>query len=224
MADLLGKDSYSNSKNQSYLFTGFAFCANCGGLLYHRECKHKSGSNVYWQCINRNCRDKRNINERELVTAVHEILKSHMRTVLRSSKPLTADMVTENIENDIVIKGFNDKIKQINDTKAKLSAQIDNGTVTAIEYEEMNSFYDSKIVALNAQKESILCKKKKMINCIDEISARFEKYCELPELTREIIVTFIDKVVVESKSSINIFFRYADFFAQEESGGENSGS
>ena len=215
VADLLGKDNYSNS-DKSYLFTGFAFCENCERPLYHRECKHKTGSNVYWQCMNRQCKNKRNINEKTLISAVHETLKLHVKSALES--PMTADMIVQNFNNDTLIKELDTEIERIENVKSCLPSQVENGTITTIDYESMVVFYDSKIAKLNSEKESIIAKKQKLINCIDEITARFKKYCEIPELTREIVVTFIEQIIVENRQSIKIFFRYSGLVGGDENG------
>jgi DNA invertase Pin-like site-specific DNA recombinase len=217
VADLLSKDSYSNSSSKSYLFTGFALCGNCEGTLFHRT----SGNNVYWQCMNKVCKDKRNINEKNLVTVVHEILKSHIKSVLGSS-PVVKSQISHSSDSDFRAAELDKQIERIGKTKSNLCTQLKDGVISSVEYEEMNSFYEAKVTKLYAQKNEIINKKNKLLSCIDDITSRFKKYYEMPELTREIVATFIDRIVVESKTSVNIFFRYSDFFTN--SGGESNGS
>ena len=233
VSDLLSKDNYSNSRNESYLFTGFAICGNCRRALFHRENKTKNGSNIYWQCMNKDCRDKRNINEKKLVAAVQETLKAHIKLVLDYSKPVVPTKLFKSAENDEQIKELDKQIKKIKATQKKLLKQMQDEVMSSAEYDEMTAYYQSRLIIIEAEKEEVLKRKTKLLNCIDDISARFKIYSELPELTREVIATFINKVVVENKKSITISFRYADFFVENEKvttngnflkGGEENGS
>jgi DNA invertase Pin-like site-specific DNA recombinase len=217
VADLLGRDSYSADK-ENYIFSSFVFCGNCGNTLIHRI----SEKNVYWQCKNVKCRDKRNINEKTLKEAVFETLKTHIRLVLDYTKPITAGDVIKNAESDNEAKLLDKEIERVKSTQSNLWEQAQNGVISVTEYEEMNAFYESRAAKIEFEKAEIIMRKEKLVNCIDDIKARFKKYAGMTELTRELVVTFIEKIEVENKNSVKIFFRYANFF--EEEGGDKNGS
>jgi DNA-directed RNA polymerase subunit M/transcription elongation factor TFIIS len=208
VADLLSKDNYGSRNCESYLFSGFAFCENCGHVLYHR----KAQNNIYWQCMNKNCGDKRNINERNLVDAVLETLKMHMKSVIDFSEPIAAIEKEQEAVSNARINELNKQICAVAKKQSKLELQLSGGIIEPCDYEEMTAFYKIKSAQFQAEKDNVFKKQSKLIECIDEITARFKMYCEIPVLTREIVVTFIEKIVVESKNSVNIFFRYADLF------------
>ncbi len=211
--DLLQRDSYSCLKKGSYLFSGFAFCGNCGQQMVHRE-------NGQWRCRNKDCTCKAIIKEDVLAGAVFRTLKQHMAVVLNQVDylPATADSETEMSVSEQELKKLETLILDTQDSQKRLLTQKENGVVSQADYEEMMAFYDSKIKKVQHQIEQIQHKKSQILNCLDEIREQYQSYAEFSELTRKILVTFVEKVEVFSKTKIRIYFRYADFFRGDKSG------
>jgi DNA invertase Pin-like site-specific DNA recombinase len=226
--DLLLKDSYSNSQGKSYLFSGFVFCGNCGQQLYHRQCdykgKKKSTSHTYYVCRNKECCDKKNIAEKDLATAVLETLQTHLRLVIDYSQPKNlTEIIEDTNNNNEFISAYTEQIQNIEETRRTLVKRLEENVISDKEFDEMDAYYKQKIIKITAEKEEILNRKKRVAVRISDVIERFKEYSEMSELTRGILVTFIEKIIVESKKSINISFRYENFFTSEN-GGENNGS
>lgn len=208
--DLLQKDNYSKARKESYLFSSFAFCGNCGKPLYHRQ---TNGKTVYWECRNKECCNKGTIKEPILIDTVFKTLKMHMDVVLNHAKPIYESNAIPNTSLiDLQQKEIMQQIEQLKESKSCLAKQKDLGVITENDVLEMSKFYDSKISKAEFEIEEIQNRRQRMLNCIDEIREQYRRYFEMSELTRGIIVTFIEKIEVFSKHKIRIFFRYEDFF------------
>lgn len=219
--DLLEKDSYSKTNKQSYLFSSFAYCGNCGELLYHKQNDNK----VYWFCKNKNCKQRGNIREEILANTVFEVLKKHMNIVLNNlddcdfSKNL--DLINSNIQ-DTQNAELEKQIAKAEKSKENLSLQSKQGIISTEDFAEMSGFFDKKIAKLKFEIEQNNKQNQMLLACADEIKQKYEQYFEMQELTRAMVVTFIEKIEVFSKTKIRIYFRYENIFSGL--GGAENGS
>ena len=85
----------------------------------------------------------------------------------------------------------------------------------------MNQFYLGKIAKNESECEEIRSQKMRLLECADEIKNQYRKYFDTSELTRSMLVTFIEKIEVFSKTKIKIYFRYEDIFRTD---GDTNGS
>ena len=218
--DLMQRDSYVNSKKGCYLFTSFAYCGSCGKLLYHRQ----EGENyVSWQCKNKECNCKGRMSESSLSEAVFETLKKHIEIVVNHSEPVEMpDIISDSSAADMETTELENQIKQLKDSKIRLTEQKENGAVSDSDYDEMVQFYNYKITKAEREKEDIQNRKLRILRSIGEIKKRYKRYTEMTELTRATVVAFIDKIEVFGTSKIRIHFRYEDFFKSD--GGDVNGS
>jgi hypothetical protein len=177
-------------------------------MLYHRT----AGRNVYWQCMNKKCTGKRNINEKNLVESVRETLKMHMKLSIDFSKPVAVLKEEQKDFENSQIRHLNSRISVLRKKSKGLLLQAEKGVVSSEDFKELNAFYSSSLAQFQAEKENVFKKRNRLINNIDEVRERYRTYSDLEKLTRELVVTFIEKIVVESKNSVILFFRYADFF------------
>ncbi|MBR0484734.1 MAG: recombinase family protein, partial [Oscillospiraceae bacterium] len=219
--DLLKKDSYSNHEKKSYLFSGFAFCGNCGKVLYHR---HDKGRAANWQCRNTSCKCKGSINEKPLTDAVFTTLKTHISLVLNPEEYLlendTAEL--EQTISETELKEYEAEISRAKNAKEMLLIQKEKSVISQDDCDEMMHFYNDKIRKAEYQIGQIQHRKTQIQNCISEVREQYRQYAEMTELTRRLLVTFIEKIEVFSKTKIRIYFRYADFFKEEGGGKDGS--
>ena len=85
----------------------------------------------------------------------------------------------------------------------------------------MYEFYTNKIAKAKFEADEFCNQKIELLECADEIKSQYEKYFNDTELTRSMVVTFIEKIEVFEKTKIKIHFRYEDIF---RTGGEIIGS
>lgn len=210
--DLLQKDNYSKAKKESYLFSSFAFCGNCGSPLYHRQ---DGGRAAYWQCKNKACQQKGTIKEPVLIETVFKTLKLHMDVVLNHAVPIIPDSISGTSLVDLQQQELTRQVEQLKQSKIHLSEQEKLGVITESDLLEMTRFYDAKIAKAEFEIAETQNQKVRMLSCMDEIREQYCKYFEMTELTRGTVVTFIEKIEVFSKDKIRIVFRYGDFFRMD---------
>ena len=216
--DLLKKDNYSKCEKKSYLYTGIAFCGNCGTPLYHRQDKDYP---AYWLCKNTSCPCKGSIKEIPLTDAVFKTLKTHISLVLNPEEYLSETTEPEHTIPETELKEYETEILRAENAKEMLLIQKEKGTISQADCDEMMCFYNDKIRKAKYQIEQIHHQKSKIQNCISEVREQYRQYAEMTKLTRRLLVTFIEKIEVFSKTKIRIYFRYADFFKE---GGDGNGS
>ncbi|MDE7364544.1 MAG: recombinase family protein [Ruminococcus sp.] len=209
--DLLKRDTFCGKNlNKVYTFSGFTYCGNCGKVLCHRQSK---GQDVILECRNKECKSKGRIKEQALIEAVFETLKKHMEVVLNHSEPMIKSDFMQNLNiTNLELKELENQTEQWKKSQKNLLAQKENGVISEKDYTEMYDFYTNKIAKAEFEAEEIRRQKIRLLDCADEIRNQYEKYFDVPELTRSMVVTFIEKIEVFSKTKIRIYFRYEDFF------------
>lgn len=213
--DLLKKDTYSgkNDSGKVNLFAGVAYCGNCQSKLYHDRA---------WICRNKMCKCKARIKEPILTEAVFETLKKHMEVILNYSEVTKKSDFIKNLNiTSLELKELENQINQLKQSQKNLTVQKENGIISETDYAEMYEFYTDKIAKLKFEADEFRNQKIELLECADEIKSQYEKYFNDTELTRSMVVTFIEKIEVFEKTKIKIHFRYEDIF---RTGGEIIGS
>lgn len=218
--DLLKKDTCSGKNNYKVrFFSGFAYCGNCGNVMYHiRQGKYPDT----WRCTNKECHSKGRIKEDVLSKVVFETLKKHMEVVINNSEPVIKSDFMQNLNiTSLELKELEKQSEQLKKSQKNLLLQKENGMISENDYKEMNEFYLGKIAKNESECEEIRSQKMRLLECADEIKNQYRKYFDTSELTRSMLVTFIEKIEVFSKTKIKIYFRYEDIFRTD---GDTNGS
>ena len=219
--DLLKRDTYAGRKNCGKVntFSGFSYCGNCGSVLYRDRYMSKSS---IWVCRNKECKCKGRIDEQILTEVVFETLKKHMEVILNHSEPVIKSDFLHNINvTSLELKELEKQSEQLKKSLENLQLQKENGVISEKDYAEMYEFYSNKIAKVKFETEEIRNQKIRLLDCANEIKNQYEKYFSAPELSRRMVVTFIEKIEVFKKNKIKIYFRYEDIFRTD---GEMNGT
>ncbi|MDE5557443.1 MAG: recombinase family protein [Ruminococcus sp.] len=218
--DLLKRDTCSGRNiNKVHLFAGFCYCGNCGKIMYHYQ---RNKTDRVWICMNKACQRKSRIKEPILTEAVFETLKKHMEVILNHSEPVIKSDFLHNLNvTSLELKELEKQSEQLKKSLENLQLQKENSIISAKDYTEMYEFYSNKIAKVEFDSNEIRSQKIRLLECADEIRSQYEKYFDFSELTRRMVVTFIEKIEVFSKTKIKIYFRYEDIFRTD---GEISGT
>lgn len=215
--DLLSRDSYTRG-GTCYLFSTFAYCGGCGEMLYHRQ----NGDRHAWQCRNRQCSSKGNIRDNMLTDVVFTTLKTHLAVALNhQAVPDPPAMIRENTQYHQQIKKLRNRISRYKALNASLHQKKEQGIVDDTDFTEMRQFYYEKIEKAKQEMQEILQKQKLLNDCLSEIRSQYHKYCCTDHLTREMLVTLVEKVEVYPENKIRLHLRYSNLFVN---GGDHSGT
>ena len=136
-----------------------------------------------------------------------------MEVILNHSEPVIKSDFLHNLNvTSLELKELEKQSEQLKKSLENLQLQKENGVISDSDYAEMYEFYSNKIAKVKFDSEEIRNQKIKLLDCADEIRNQYEKYFSAPELTRRMIVTFLEKIEVFSKTKIKIYFRYEDIF------------
>ena len=218
--DLLKRDtSCGKNTNKVHTFSGFAYCGNCGKVLYHR---HSKGQNTFLECRNKECLCKGRIKEEILKDVVFKTLKKHIGLVLKHSEPMIKSDFMQNLNiTNLELKELENQVRQLKKSQENLILKKENSMISENDYTEMHDFYNSKIAKAEFEADKIRNTKIRMLECADEVKSQYQKYFGSSELTRSMLVTFTEKIEVFSKTKIKIHLRYEDIFKMD---GDASGT
>ena len=209
--DLLKRDTCSGKNiNKVNLFSGFCYCGNCGKIMYRYR---RNKTDISWICMNKTCQNKSRIKEILLSEVIFETLKKHMEVILNHSEPVIKSDFMHNLNvTSLELKELEKQSEQLKKSLENLQLQKEDGIISEKDYTEMYEFYSNKIAKVKFDSEEIRNQKIKLLDCVDEIRNQYKKYFSASELSRRMVVTFIEKIEVFKKNKIKIYFRYEDIF------------
>ena len=213
--DLLSKDSYAKAATKkSYLFSGFAFCGNCGQVLYHENGQGKP----FWVCRNKECDCKARLLEKNIVDGVFGALKVHVNAALAAGKPVSSADDVKISDNRDKLSELRQQLDQTLQARDKLAGHLKNEMISKTDYDELNAFYENKIGKLKNLIASVQQTKANFSSNFDDIRLMYQDIAEMKELTRGMIATFIDRIEIVNKKQIHIYFRFKDIFEESADG------
>lgn len=215
--DLLNRDSYSKS-GKSYLFSNFAYCGNCSEMLYHRQ----NGDKESWQCRNKACSRKGNIKDIFLSDIVFMTLKAHLTLVLDHTRTAqTPALIEEESYYHQNLRKLHRKIRHYETLHESLQQKLEQGIVEKEDFFEMQQYYHEKITQTNREIQEISEKQQQLKGCLSEIRSQYQKFCCADHLTREMLVTMVEKIEVYPENKVLLHLRYSDLFGN---GGDTNGA
>ncbi|MCL2772309.1 MAG: recombinase family protein [Oscillospiraceae bacterium] len=234
IADLLGRDTY---KTNIHPFSSMLFCSKCGYSLIRKVTTMRGRKYICHACLKNHKNGKRagcsgiRVKESVLFTAVTTALKHHINTVLNIDEILHC--INEILQNKSVMQKLHNQIEarkadcnKLENRKAQLYGDFKDEAITRDEYISFKKNYDYQILELQATIKNLQNEinrlsdeksqeTKKWIEYITERSS-VREYDNFTEPTRELIVKFIDKIIVYEGGTLEIIFRYKDEFILSE--------
>ena len=228
IADLLSRDTY---KTEVYPFSGMLFCSKCKQTLIRKVSTVDGVKYIFHACIKKHANDKRagcsgiRIKESELFEIVTATLKNHVKSILDMERYLKfiekmppKEIRAQKLQKQIETK--KGEITKLERRKLRLHEDYSDKKITVEEYGIFNNNYDLQIAETkaaleNLQEELAECmpeQKKDNINWLEYI----REYSDFTELSREIIVKLIDKIIVYEDDRLEIVFRYKDEYSAAE--------
>lgn len=239
VADLLGRDTRSApSRDTVYPFSGMVFCSKCGQSIIRKVAETKNGKYYLYMCTRTHKTDKREgcagirIKESELERDIRAALKRHIKILLDIEDVIQFIGRKPNREADIkrLCEQINTKkseIDKLERRKVQLYEDFIDGEICKEDYAAFKKNYDRQIADIeiiisNLERELENIYNENGKNQIDsgkwiDTFRQYRNINELDstlELSRELIVKLIDKIIVYEDNRLEIIFRYMDEFEQ----------
>lgn len=222
---LLERDTRTSPGRETvFPLAGTLFCPDCGRAMQRRSVERSGRRYNYYVCSTykngRGC-SSHSIEQSKLESAVLHSIQgqinviaevSRLRNALGSEKLKTArakklDSLISQCENEL------DRSRQF---RARLYEALSDGLIDRDEYNAMRRRYSEQIDSaqtrldnLNRQRETALSYAESDESWIEQ----FLKYSSLQELSREAVVTMIDRIYVYDGGRIRIDFNFRDELA-----------
>ena len=220
--EILKEDTrVSPNNNEIYLFSGIVKCGKCGSNLTRKSCISRNGKTYYYYYIclsNKNktgCDNKMCFPVSKLEKIVLESLDSHIRNFIEAKK--LADYVSDlSFKSSEIAKIETEKEKLITEIKTsekhkfELYEDLKANLINEKEYKALKEIYNSQEEKLNnrlleiEKRYNLLTSKKDLFSVYND----FYSKNGIKELSREIIISFIDKIIICDKSNVKIKFKY----------------
>ena len=212
-------------RDKVYLFSGFAFCGDCGQSMNHRIARVKDKRYYYLQCTTfkytKQC-SSHLFREDKLEKIVLETIRAQIALVLKAdeilkrinhipeSQAYVKTLSSQIVETEAEVERYREMLNQLYADKIE-------GIISPEEYmiinqrftEKMNSA-EEKVKVLVSTKQNAMKNKSQERQWIES----FRKYQNIEKLERCIIVALIDHIVIYDKKHISVIFRFQDEMQQ----------
>lgn len=218
---LLRKDMrISPNEETVYLFSGLLKCADCNENMIRKTVPSGDKKYFYYVCAKSKSKKgackSHSVSEGYLTEAVTATLQAHIDYVLNVERilafidtlPLKQEEV-QKLDKQIIKK--KEEIQRFKDLKVSLYESMVSGIIDEKEYSYLKKRYNEQcdeaeraLFALGAEIEKILSNKGEKNFWIEQ----FKAHHNFIELTRKIVVSLIEEIIIYEDNRINIRFRY----------------
>lgn len=222
----------SQKKSNTYLFSGFLNCGDCGKPMIRRAIKYKQTTTVFYICATYNKKagcTRHSVKETDLRNIVLTTINNHVETLV-SMDSILKQIDGINIRREELlasnddIQGKLDEIARYKKLSASLYRDMVEGLISEDEFREYKDFYDiqaheleQSVQAIKKNVDELLVKGVESANWIKT----FKVHRNIQELNRNILIELVDKIIVYEDNRINIVFNYSDEYKVFESALQN---
>ena len=205
-------------KEVAYLLSGLLFCGDCQKNLVRNGVKQNGREYAYYMCVanrtDKSCTSHR-ISDIKLEQAVLQIFKQHISNLMDMEQMLefvkTLPMKRDGIkQTDRLIAQKTAEIERYIRLKAKLVESMVEEVIDKDEFAYMKRSYDEKL----REAENALVKLKAEYDSMWESTGthewieRFKKHKDIEKLSRSIVVSLIDRIIVYEDNRVEVLFKY----------------
>ncbi len=212
------------------VFSGFLYCADCGQSMVRTSVPAKNRTYFYYVCSGakgkNGCRPHR-IGVEEVENTVFHAIVEQINKVLdleRSVQMIKDDPGAEKRRFGYVaqIEKLREEIERCQNMKLGLYEEYVEGNISREEYASRKKAYDLRIEAVKAELEEAALTSKMLEDLPEEIEVAVKQYSGQDELSNEMAKAFVEAVYVCSNESIEIRWRYGDFWNRDGLSGRDS--
>lgn len=203
-----------------YLFSGILRCADCKDSMIRKTVPRGDKKYYYYVCAksknNKGACSSHSISEACLEKAVTKALQTQIYNVLNLERillfietlPLKQEEI-QKIDKQIIRK--KEEIKKYKDLKLNLYESLMSGIIDNDEYGELKKQYTEQGEEAEQALLMLSVEIEKILNCKGEKNfwiEQFKEHQNFVELTRKIVASLIDEIIVYDDNRINIRFKY----------------
>ena len=215
----------SPDQDAVYLFSGLIECGNCGQNMVRRRTTRKGNTYNYFHCstykAGGGC-SSHLINADKLEEIVLEAICNQIDLVLRAEKILSQiEKIPENQNAvrvvDGQIKSMETEIERYRELKTKVYVDMLDELISKEEFKDINRRFSAKLDDFTLQKKDLLERRQRLLANKTHLRPWIEElkqYQSIETLDRKIVVSLVERIIVYSKSSVEVRFKYEDEMAE----------
>lgn len=215
----------SAGKTGCHMFTGVLYCGDCGEPMIRRVNRYKGKERVYFICPTRNkglgC-TRHSIPEEELQRLVLAGLRQQLALFLDKSRVLTQIEKME-VPSDGVA-AFDREIRRLRQEQEKyvslrigLYEDLKQGIITEEDFRDFRQIYEMQYQAAEdaiSQQEEALRRLLRAGVCAEINLEKMKAAPEIVKLNRDILMTFVSRIVVYEDKRVFLELRTENMFAR----------
>ncbi len=226
--ELIKKDTRVAEKKQKvYLLSGVLKCADCGQNMIRKTTTYNGKKYFYYVCVNnkltKQC-SSHSIKFDEVENVVEHSIRTEINKMLQVEK-LFKNADTFPIKNNEIeklnmhIATNKEELAKYERYKVSLFEKFLSDVITKDDYLEFKGVYDENIQKILETIKSLNVKLEEVSsnnNEKDTMIKKIKKYQNFKVLTREIVVTLIDEILVFNDKSLEIKYKFNDSLNLEQ--------
>lgn len=207
--------------DEVYMFSGIVKCGKCGSNLTRKSCISRNGKSHYYYYIclsNKNkmgCDNKMCFPVTKLEQIVLESLNTHIKNFievkrLADSVPAMSFKTIETKKLDVEKDNLTEALKTSERHSLELYEDFKSSLISEKEYKAIKEVYTERQEQITTRLNA-LNKRYKLLtshNCSLSIYDKFDGENGIKELTRQLLLSLIDKILIYDKNTIEIKFKY----------------
>ena len=201
------------------LFSGVVCCGECGGTMIRKKVPSGTRAYFYYVCAahkNHRACFSHTLRCDDLAELALELLKKHIQDVIDLGELL--DMADAARLQQVRVQKLQRRLDMKMDERKRFQTLADSlyeslvkRLITEDEYRVMKERYAAEIASAEEQAESIRAEmNRELDNGNHEWIDRFREYRNITELTRYIVVTLIDRILIYRDRRVEIVYRWQD--------------
>lgn len=207
------------------LFSGILYCADCGRSMVRKNYGTKEKRYIHYVCsgaVKNNSCTRHSIKDKVIEEAILKIINLHIKTLLDIEKMVKGikkssctEKQIENINKNTSIG--RKEVEKLKEHKFKIYEDYKNNILDKNEYNKYNGIIGKKIENIQKSIKDFELKLNYLINGDNnkqELKQYIEKYKDIKELDRKLVICLIDKIYVYENLKICVKFRFDDNYRE----------
>ena len=220
---LLREDTRSTMGDEKVaLFSGKIFCAECHNTMARKRSVISGKEYIYYVCKDSNC--KLRVKEQPVYDAVSAVIQSQVAMALDMERALKQldDVSWERRELERIASGISrqeEVIAHNNQLKSALYEDFKSEMISLEEYRIFKAEFDKNISEAKGAIAHLIANRNQVKNGLTDQQSwlsQFHQYRNIQELTRRVVVYFIDKIEITTEKEVLVTLNYADQFKSIE--------
>lgn len=206
---LLREDTRSTMGDEKVaLFSGKIFCAECHNTMARKRSVISGKEYIYYVCKDSNC--KLRVKEQPIYDAVSAVIQSQVAMALDMERALKQldDVSWERRELERIASGISrqeEVIAHNNQLKSALYEDFKSEMISLEEYRIFKAEFDKNISEAKGAIAHLIANRNQVKNGLTDQQSwlsQFHQYRNIQELTRRVVVYFIDKIEITTEKEV----------------------